>query len=229
MTTRPTPHGPTPHGPTPQRPTLDRPIIGIAGGIGSGKSAVARVLAELGCEVCISDDVARKVLEMPEVCAAIIARAGSSVALSGGVIDRSALARAMFSDRTLRADIEAIMHPRIEALRRAQFAAAPASSPAFVIDAPLLFEVGLDRECAAVIFVDTPRELRLSRVGESRGWDDAELARREASQLALEEKRGRSSDVVENRGDRASLNAEVARVFEAILSRCADVPRAQRT
>ncbi len=224
MTTR-----PTPHGPTPQRPTLDRPIIGIAGGIGSGKSAVARVLAELGCEVCISDDVARKVLEMPEVCAAIIARAGSSVALSGGAIDRSALARAMFSDRTLRADIEAIMHPRIEALRRAQFAAAPASSPAFVIDAPLLFEVGLDRECAAVIFVDTPRELRLSRVGESRGWDDAELARREASQLALEEKRGRSSDVVENRGDRARLNAEVARVFEAILSRCADVPRAQRT
>lgn len=224
MTTR-----PTPHGPTPQRPTLDRPIIGIAGGIGSGKSAVARVLAELGCEVCISDDVARKVLEMPEVCAAIIARAGSSVALPGGAIDRSALARAMFSDRTLRADIEAIMHPRIEALRRAQFAAAPASSRAFVIDAPLLFEVGLDRECAAVIFVDTPRELRLSRVGESRGWDDAELARREASQLALEEKRRRSSDVVENHGDRASLNAEVARVFEAILSRCADVPRAQRT
>jgi len=190
---------------------------------------VARVLAELGCEVCISDDVARKVLEMPEVCAAIIARAGSSVALSGGVIDRSALARAMFSDRALRADIEAIMHPRIEALRRAQFAAAPASSRAFVIDAPLLFEVGLDRECAAVIFVDTPRELRLSRVGESRGWDDAELARREASQLALEEKRRRSSDVVENHGDRARLNAEVARVFEAILSRCADVPRAQRT
>jgi dephospho-CoA kinase len=220
---------PTPHRPTPQRPTLDRPIIGIAGGIGSGKSAVARVLAELGCEVCISDDVARQVLEMPEVCAAIIARAGSSVALSGGVIDRSALAHAMFSDRTLRADIEAIMHPRIEALRRAQFAAAPASSRAFVIDAPLLFEVGLDRECAAVIFVDTPRELRLSRVGESRGWDDAELARREASQLALEEKRGRSSDVVENHGDRARLNAEVARVFEAILSRCADVPRAQRT
>jgi dephospho-CoA kinase len=220
---------PTPHRPTPPRPTLDRPIIGIAGGIGSGKSAVARVLAELGCEVCISDDVARQVLEMPEVCAAIIARAGSSVALSGGVIDRSALAHAMFSDRTLRADIEAIMHPRIEALRRAQFAAAPASSRAFVIDAPLLFEVGLDRECAAVIFVDTPRELRLSRVGESRGWDDAELARREASQLALEEKRGRSSDVVENHGDRARLNAEVARVFEAILSRCADVPRAQRT
>lgn len=224
MTTR-----PTPHGPTPQRPTLDRPIIGIAGGIGSGKSAVARMLAELGCEVCISDDVARKVLEMPEVCAAIIARAGSSVALPGGAIDRSALAHAMFSDRTLRADIEAIMHPRIEALRRAQFAAAPASSRAFVIDAPLLFEVGLDRECAAVIFVDTPRELRLSRVGESRGWDDAELARREASQLALEEKRRRSSDVVENHGDRARLNAEVARVFEAILSRCADVPRAQRT
>ncbi|MEY4820571.1 MAG: hypothetical protein RLY72_223 [Planctomycetota bacterium] len=190
---------------------------------------MARVLAELGCEVCISDDVARKVLEMPEVCAAIIARAGSSVALSGGAIERSALARAMFSDRALRADIEAIMHPRIEALRRAQFAAAPASSRAFVIDAPLLFEVGLDRECAAVIFVDTPRALRLSRVAESRGWDDAELARREASQLALEEKRGRSSDVVENHGDRARLNAEVARVFEAILSRCADVPRAQRT
>ena len=86
-------------------------------------------------------------------------------------------------------------------------------------DAPLLFEVGLERECDAVIFVDAPRELRLARVRATRGWDDAELARREASQLPLDEKRRRSTDVVENSGDPAALRRAVERVLAAIIGR----------
>ena len=200
-----------------------RPTIGIAGGIGSGKSAVARTLAELGCEVCISDDAARAVLDEPAVRAALIARVGREaaheIARPDGSIDRVALGRAIFADAGIRADVEQIMHPRIEARRRAQFAAAPALTRAFVIDAPLLFEVGLERECDAVIFVDTPRETRMARVISTRGWDDAELARREASQLSLDEKRRRSSDIVENTGDPAALFAATAAVLERIIAR----------
>ena len=200
------------------RPTY-RPTIGIAGGIGGGKSAVARLLAGLGCEVCISDEAARAVLDAPEVRAAIVARVGPSVTAPDGTIDRAALGRAIFADPTVRADVERIMHPRIEARRRGQFAAAPVSTRAFVIDAPLLFEVGLDHECDAVIFVDAPRAFRLDRVRATRGWDDAELARREASQLPLDEKRRRSTDLVGNTGDPDALRLEVERVLGEIIRR----------
>ena len=208
-----------------------RPTIGIAGGIGSGKSTVARILSRLGCEVCISDDAARAVLEAPEVRSAIIARAGAQVAGPDGSIDRAALGRAIFADPALRAEVERIMHPRIEARRRAQFAAAPVSTRAFIIDAPLLFGVGLDRECDAVIFVDAPRADRLARVMATRGWDDAELARREASQIPVEEKRRRATHVVENvvesvaektvenLGDPTALEKAVSRVLDEITGR----------
>jgi len=196
-----------------------RPVIGICGGIGSGKSAVSAALRELGCEVCHSDEVARAVLERPEVRAAIVARAGPSVARPDGSIDRSELGRAIFADASLRADIEKVMHPRIEADRRAQFARAPVSTRAFIIDAPLLLEVGLDRECDAVIFVDAPRELRVKRVTGTRGWDAAELDRRERAQMALDEKRARSTDLLVNDCDPAELKRRVEQVLGAILAR----------
>lgn len=201
-----------------QLPPNRRPVIGIAGGIGSGKSVAARLLGELGCEVCISDDAARAVLLEPEVRAAIVARAGAGVAAADGSVDRAALGRAIFGDPALRRDIEAIMHPRIEARRRAQFAAAPEAARAFVIDAPLLFEVGLDRECDAVVFIDAPREQRLARVRSSRGWDEGELARREMSQLQLDEKRRRSTHVVENHGDTARLKGMLSSILERIVA-----------
>ncbi|MFM1803534.1 MAG: Dephospho-CoA kinase [Planctomycetota bacterium] len=195
------------------------PTIGIAGGIGGGKSTVARILRELGCEVANSDDAARRVLAEPEVRARIATRAGPAVVAPDGSIDRAALGRAIFAEPSLRADIERIMHPRIESIRRAQFAAAPASTRAFVIDAPLLFEVGLDRECDAVIFIDTPRELRLARVHAARGWSSAELDRRESAQLPIDEKRRRSSDVVENSADEQELRARTERTLRAIETR----------
>jgi dephospho-CoA kinase len=188
-----------------------RPVIGIVGGIGSGKSAVARAFAALGCEVCVSDDLARKVLGEPDVVARIAA--------ADGAIDRAALARAIFASAEVRRAVEAAMHPRIEALRRAQFAAAPPSTVAFVIDAPLLLEVGLDRECDAVVFVDAPEALRRARVAESRGWTAGELSRREAAQLPLDEKRRRATDTVVNDGDPSQLDARIAVVLKAIRAR----------
>lgn len=101
---------------------------------------------------------------------------------------------------------------RAEAIERARGLGARA----FVIDAPLLFEAGLDGECDAVVFVDAPREVRLERVRRTRGWDESELARREAAQLRVEEKRRRSDVVVSNDGDEATLGARVAAVLDRL-------------
>lgn len=211
-----------------------RPVIGIVGGIGSGKSEVARIFAEFGCEICESDALARRVLAEPEVREAIDAlvshATGLSVRTRDGLLDRALLARAIFDAPDLRRGVEAIMHPRIEALRRAQFAQAAPTVPAFVIDAPLLLEVGLDRECSAVVFVDAPHADRLSRVTRSRGWNAEELARREAAQIPLEEKRRRSTHVILNHGThdvrgREALRNEVRAVLDSILAARAKAER----
>jgi len=196
-----------------------QPVIGIVGGIGSGKSAVARAFGALGCEVADSDGLARRVLSEPDVIARITAIAGDDVVATDGSIDRAALARAIFASIDLRRAVEGAMHPRIEALRRAQFAAAPASTPAFVIDAPLLLEVGLDRECDAIVFVDAPESVRLERVRRTRGWSPEQLSRREAAQLPLDEKRRCSTDVVVNDAEPEELAARIGRVLAAIHAR----------
>jgi dephospho-CoA kinase len=201
-----------------------RPTIGIVGGIGSGKSEVARAFAALGCEVCNSDDLARRVLAEPEVIVQITSMVlpptgASSLLAPDGSIDRALLARAIFASADARQQVERIMHPRIEALRRAQFAAAPESKVAFVIDAPLLLEVGLDRECDAVVFVDAPSAMRQERVARTRGWSTEELARRESAQLSLAEKMQRATDIIRNDASPAELSASVARVLETIKGR----------
>ncbi|MFM1823968.1 MAG: Dephospho-CoA kinase [Planctomycetota bacterium] len=204
-----------------------RPVIGVVGGIGSGKSAVARAFAGLGCVVCHSDDLARAVLAEPEVVAAIRAALGDAVLAADGSIDRALLARAIFADPAARRAVESAMHPRIEARRRAAFAAAPDAAPAFVIDAPLLLEVGLDRECDAVVLVEVPRAERLARVA-ARGWDAAELDRREAAQLPLAEKTARATDRLANDGPIDALPARVAELLARIVARGPRHPRPDR-
>lgn len=196
-----------------------KPIIGIAGGIGSGKSTVADILGELGCVVARSDEDARAVLQEPEVREQLLAWWGRAILTDDGELDRRAISRIVFNDPAERKRLEGLTHPRIEARRRRQFADAPADTKAFVIDAPLLYEVGLDRECHAVIFIETPRPVRLERVMEGRGWDEAEFDHRERSQLALDEKRRRAEYVVRNEGNRDALRAAVAAVLKEILER----------
>lgn len=193
-------------------------VIGIAGGVGSGKSEVARVLAGLGAVVIDSDVQARAALERPEVKERLAEWWGAGVLRADGTVDRGAVADIVFKDPAERARLEGLVHPLVRA-RRADLVreAAEKGARMVVIDAPLLFEAGVDKECDAVIFVDTPREVRLGRVRAARGWDEAELDRRERNQMALREKRARSAYVVENSGDRAELEREVGRVFREVL------------
>lgn len=192
------------------------PIIGLVGGIGAGKSTVASVLRELGCLVSDSDELARASFRDPAVIRRLQERWGSGILAAEGSIDRRAVAGIVFADAAERCFLESIVHPWIERRRAAQFAAAPPGTPALVIDAPLLLEAGLGPQCDAVLFVDAPRPVRLARVMAARGWDDAELARREAAQWPLDRKRAASSQVIENDGDLAGLREQLGRVLEGL-------------
>lgn len=194
-------------------------ILGLAGGVGSGKSAVAAILGELGFVVSDSDAGARAVLERPEVVKELVEAFGQGVLDERGRPDRRAIADAVFADEARRRTLEGIVHPRLHEERAHLVEAARTRGAAgVVIDAPLLFEAGVDAECDAVIFVDTPRALRLARVADGRGWSEAELARREAAQMPLDEKRRRSDRVVVNDGDLEALRARVRAAVEAIRS-----------
>ena len=184
-------------------------VIGLAGGIGAGKSEVARILARLGCVVIDSDAEARRVMERPDIRRTLVEWWGETVLNPEGGVDRSAVAKIVFADPRQRRRLEELIHPLIKTAR-AEFIARAGDAPAVVVDAPLLFEAGVDAECDAVIFVDAPRELRLQRVRTARGWDEAELARREAAQMDPEQKRRRSHELIVNDGSPQALTERVA-------------------
>lgn len=195
------------------------PIIGLAGGIGAGKSAVAACLQALGCVVSDSDELAKAALRDHAVVEQLVARWGARVIGRDGLVNRSAVAAIVFEDERERRWLESIVHPWIEARRRASFAAAPPGTPALVIDAPLLFEAGLDRDCDGILFVDAPRALRLERLRASRGWSASELDRREAAQLPLDLKRAKADIVIVNTGDRQRLHQDARAALDTLVSK----------
>lgn len=209
--------GPEPGG----DPSRAMRVIGLVGGIGSGKSTVAAELAkQTGGIVIDSDREAKRALDRPDVRDQLVAWWGRGILGKDGRIDRAEVADIIFRKPEERARLEGLVHPvvrstRAQAIERAKAAGATVA----IIDAPLLFEAGVDRECDDVVFVDAPFQERADRVRASRGWDAAELERRENAQLPLEEKRRRSDDVVVNDGEPGLLPGRVADLLTRILGR----------
>ncbi|GAB4521872.1 MAG: dephospho-CoA kinase [Phycisphaerales bacterium] len=197
---------------------MSRPVvIGMAGGIASGKSRVASEFEALGCVVVDSDKEARAALERPEVVRTLVSWWGGGILDDKGEVDRSEVASIVFNDASQRERLEGLIHPMVKHTRAEVVARArEAGAPGVIIDAPLLFEAGLDKECDATVFVEAERAVRLRRVITKRGWDEAELDRREAAQLPLDEKRRRADYVVDNQGDDEALREAVRRVFDAV-------------
>jgi dephospho-CoA kinase len=208
--------------PTDEMPTESkRPlVIGIVGGIASGKSTVAQAFADLGCVVGDSDLHAREALAQPDVRKQLIEWWGDDILNTQGDPDRTKIAAIVFRDPAQRARLEALIHPLVHA-RRARQIAESTDAPAFIIDAPLLLEAGVDKECDAVVFVETPRDVRLKRAKENRGWDEQEFTRREKAQLDLKAKRARADHIIPNTDDRATL----ARRCKDLLERIRATPR----
>jgi dephospho-CoA kinase len=196
-----------------------KPIIGIVGGIGSGKSFVARQFGQLGCLVIDSDQQVRDAYRDPAVKSTLRQWWGDAAFTPGGDVDRAALAAKVFTHPEQRRRLEGLVHPWVHEARRRAMAAA-ADDPgvvAFVWDTPLLIEAGLHAECDAVVFVDAPLDVRLARVRATRGWEAAELARREKSQTPLDTKRGISDYQIRNTTDAGDTRDQVRDVLSRIL------------
>lgn len=199
------------------------PVIGLVGGIGSGKSAVAAAFARLGCLVSDSDKAVREVLLRPEVVDTLVGWWGEGILDAEKKVDRKKVADLVFKQPFERRRLEALVHPRVRESRAALITRARAvGAPGVIVDAPLLFEAGVDAECDAVVFVEATREVRLGRVREHRGWDEGELDRREQAQMPLDEKRRRSDHVVVNNGTLEELESRVPKVLGAIRKHCRD-------
>jgi dephospho-CoA kinase len=198
----------------------DKPIVGIAGGIGSGKSLVARLFGDEGCLVIDSDRQVTDAYADEAVRRTLRDWWGDDVVRPNGHINRKLIGAKVFNDPWARRRLEELIHPRVNAAREQLMSAAATDARvrAFVWDTPLLFETGLNAQCDAVVFVDAPHDQRLQRVREHRGWDAAELARRENSQWPLDRKRKIADYVIGNTADVGYARDQVRDVLPRIMA-----------
>jgi len=195
-----------------------KPIIGIVGGVGSGKSFVADLFARCGCLAIHSDKLVNEAYNDPDVRRILKEWWGDSVLTAAGAIDRQAISARVFAQPEGRRKIEQLLHPLVAKRRQElmETAARDSGIVAFVWDSPLLLEAGLRNQCDAVVFVHAPPELRLARVSGGRGWDQGELSRRENLQWPLDRKREISEYVIDNTADADYACGQVKDVLSRI-------------
>lgn len=192
--------------------------VGLTGGIGSGKSAVADRFAKLGVYVVDTDEIAHE-LTRPggEAIAPTRAAFGAEAIAADGSLDRARMRRLVFSDAQARKRLEAILHPliRIESARRLERAR---SSYAIVV-IPLMVESGVDRSrTARVLVVDCPEALQVERVMRRSGLPDADVRAILASQATREQRLAEADDVIDNSGSPEALDLQVSRLHEKYLT-----------
>jgi dephospho-CoA kinase len=193
-------------------------MVGLTGGIGSGKSTVAELLARRGAVVVDADAIAREVVEpgMPAL-AKLVERFGPEILGPDGSLDRGALAARAFVTDEARKDLEAITHPAIGEAFLARVAAAPKDA-IVVHDVPLLVESTRGYDYGAVIVVEAPLEDRLARL-EARGVSRNDALRRISLQTSDEERRRVATWVIDNSGSRAALETQVDAVWAGLHDR----------
>lgn len=183
--------------------------MGLTGGIGSGKSTVARCLAGFGALVVDADALAREVVEPGTAgLAEVVAAFGADLLRPDGALDRAALARLVFVDEAARERLTAIVHPRVAA-RTAAVVAGARDDAVVVHDVPLLVENGLGARFHLVVVVDTPIEMRLERLRRDRGMEEADARARIAAQAGERSRRAAADVWLDNSGDRPVLAAAV--------------------
>ena len=189
-------------------------VLGLTGGIGSGKSMVASMFAQLGAEVIDADRLARDVVEPGQPALQEIASAfGRDILLSDGRLDRSKLGRIIFADPVARGTLNAITHPRIQERMAAQIALRASRPGVLIADIPLLYENERTDsvETVVVVWVDTQTQLR--RLVERDGLSEDEARQRIAAQMPLDEKRARADVVIDNSGSRENTRRQVEAIY----------------
>ncbi len=190
-------------------------IVGLTGGIGSGKTTVAALLAQKGAVVIDTDVIAREIVAPGPLLEALQAEFGPSVIGPDGRLDRPVLARLIFSDEAQRAKLNALTHPAILKRVLSEIGAAPAGAIVVVV-VPLLFESRFEVNCDRVVAVVAAPELRRQRIAERDGLTGTEIEARMRAQLPESEFEQRADIIVRNDGNLTALGREVDKAWEKI-------------
>lgn len=185
--------------------------IGLTGNIASGKSEVAKMLAERGATVIDADVLAREAVERDsQALRDIVKRWGPDVLQNDGHLDRAALRQIVFADQTELDALNRIVHPGVTRLRDREIAEArERGDPIVICVIPLLFERNLVEEFDGIVLVDAPRPLRLERLVATRGLEETDAMNMIAAQMPAELKRARADYVIENTGNLQDLERDV--------------------
>ncbi|MDA8048203.1 MAG: dephospho-CoA kinase [Actinomycetota bacterium] len=190
-------------------------LVGLTGGIGSGKSTVAAGLAARGAAIVDADAISREIMEPGgRAYGPVLEHFGPSILLDDGRIDRPALAARVFADADALARLNALTHPAIGEVMAERMAEAAEAAPIVVLDIPLLNIATKDRfTFGAIVVVDTPVDVAVTRLVAQRGFSEEDARARVAAQMTREQRRALADVVVDNSGDRAALDAEIDRVW----------------
>ena len=194
-------------------------LIGLTGGIGSGKSTVASRLKTLGARIVDADKIAREIVEPGEPALAELAEAFDGVLNADGALNRAELARQAFAAPDATEKLNSITHPRIRERTLERFAEARTDGvPVLVYDMPLLIENGEYKKMDHVLVVDAEDEIRIDRLVNSRGLDEDDARRRIAAQISREERLAAADSVVDNSGTRDQLLQQVDTFWEQVVA-----------
>ena len=192
-------------------------LVGLTGGVGSGKSTVAEMMRELGAEVVDADEATHAVYEPGNPGFDAVVREFGDAYVDGGRIDRSRLGEVVFRDDDARRRLNSIVHPLVRdwmAQRTAE--AAERGAEVVVQDVPLLFENGLERLFSSVVLVYVPEELQVERLVSGRGFAPERARAMIAAQMPIENKRGLAHHVINNSGTREETQAQVKAVWKQL-------------
>jgi dephospho-CoA kinase len=195
-------------------------LVGLTGGIGSGKSTVARMLEARGAVVFDADALAREAVEPGSPGHdAVVERFGANVLLPGGELDREALASIVFADAAARRDLEAIVHPEVRRLFAEGCEAHRDTDRIVVFSAPLLVESGMHTAFEVLVLVSAPAETQVERLLRDRAMREDQIRARIAAQAPLEEKAAVADVIVDNEGRLEELEQQVDRLWDELLDR----------
>ena len=196
-------------------------VVGLTGGIGSGKSTVSSLLGARGAVVVDADAIVRE-QQAPggEAYSAIVERFGPSVVASDGTLDRPALAALVFADEGARRDLNGLTHPLVGREMAARMAAQAATDNIVVLDIPLLAERGGKGAypVRAIIVVDCPVDVAVARLMSYRGFSESDARARVAAQISRAERRAIADRVIDNGGSVEALEAQVSDVWDWLVS-----------
>jgi dephospho-CoA kinase len=189
----------------------DKLVIGLVGGIGSGKSQVAAAFAHHGARIIAGDQLGQAALRDPQIRARVVSRWGDGIVDEQGEIDRRRVAAIVFADVGERKALEAMTHPWIRQAIHRDIAEANREPRVrlIVLDAAVMLEAGWNDVCDHLIYIEAPRNVRLQRVARQRGWSEKEVEARERAQLPLTEKAVRADYVFDNSASLEHLNRQV--------------------